>query len=340
MMPEGDNFSQIVGSNFEKSSRSRGLSSNPNVPVPVDGTAAVVEMGAGTGVKQWAEHGGVYWGVSGSHARIPAGVYRTAITPNQGPVLISVRVDTDTLINLPDSAIDDIIGQFHHFWNRAAEFKSRGFLHKRGFMLWGPPGSGKTSCLMMMAKRLVSDLNGVVLIGDAPGPLSLCLQMTRNVEPDRPVVVILEDFDSLLRRYDESEYLSILDGEMQVDNVVYVATTNYPENIDPRFVDRPSRFDVIQYIGMPNADSRRVYLRSREESLAGEELEYWVARSQGFSVAHLKEMVVANRCLGQPIDTVIERLSEMHERRPTSDDSEGKLRVGFTNFRHQGKLAT
>ena len=58
--------------------------------------------------------------------------------------------------------------------------------------------------------------------------------------------------------YAESEYLSLLDGENQIGNVVYVATTNYPEKLDKRFTDRPSRFDVVQKISMPNEDGKKI----------------------------------------------------------------------------------
>jgi hypothetical protein len=188
--------------------------------------------------------------------------------------------------------------------------------------------SGKTSTVALLAQELVQEHRGVVLFVTHPGLTAVCLQMIRRVEPDRPLICLMEDLDALVQNYGENEYLALLDGEAQVGNVCFVATTNYPERLDKRFVDRPSRFDTVKPIGMPSAAARRLYLGTKEPSLTGAELEHWVKISEGLSVAHLKEMIIANRCFGQPIEVVIERLTEMHQRQPTSDDLDRRP-VGF-----------
>jgi ATP-dependent 26S proteasome regulatory subunit len=55
--------------------------------------------------------------------------------------------------------------------------------------------------------------------------------------------------------------LSVLDGENQVDKVLNIATTNYPEKLDRRLVGRPRRFDRLIYIDMPNHVVRREYFK-------------------------------------------------------------------------------
>ena len=189
--------------------------------------------------------------------------------------------------------------------------------------------SGKTCSLMLMAKRLVLDQEGVVVILDQPQVAAACLQMARKIEPKRPMIAIMEDLDALVQKYGENEYLALLDGEAQVDNICMLGTTNYPENLDPRFTDRPSRFDTIRYVGMPSAAARRLYLSTKEPSLEGDELETWVEASDGFSVAHLKEMIVAVKCFDQPLEVAVKRLSAMRERRPNSEDSPERRRMGI-----------
>lgn len=281
------------------------------------------------GVSRWANRGDAYYGVGETHASLPPGLYRSVNLEMIGPALEKQKIDTDNLLELPDDATASLIGEFAQFWSLGDKFRERGFLHKRGFLLWGPPGGGKTSSLMLMAKKLVADQQGVVIILDHPRLAAACLQMARKIEPNRPMIAIMEDLDALVQKFGEHEYLALLDGEAQVDSICYLGTTNYPELLDPRFTDRPSRFDTIRYIGMPSAAARAMYLSTKEPSLDGDELDSWVAHSDGFSVAHLKELIIAVKCFGQPLEVVVERLEKMRERRPHSDDGPDRRGMGI-----------
>jgi SpoVK/Ycf46/Vps4 family AAA+-type ATPase len=263
-------------------------------------------------------------------------MYRCTGLPNGGVGLVKQKVETDDLLRFPDSDSDAILAEFDQFWTLEDKFRERGFLMKRGYLLWGPAGSGKTSTLQLMAKRLIEEQKGVVLLLDHPHLAAACFQMLRKIEPRRPLIAVLEDMDALVRKYGENEYLALLDGEAQVDRVTYIATTNYPEYLDARFVDRPSRFDTIRFIGMPGAAARRMYLSTKEPGLPSDELEQWVAASEGFSVAHLKEMIIAVKCFGQRLGDVVRRLEEMQERKPTSTDRPDKPMFGFTGHRNGG----
>lgn len=310
-----DQFFEKVGTSVVRASLNRAYpaAEPPAAPdVPERGTMSA-------NARRWAVSDHTYWGVADSTPNLPSGTYRCELT-NQGPILIKQAISTDDLLQLPDEASSGIISEFQEFWRLHPEFSKRGFLHKRGFLLWGPPGSGKTSTLQVLIKRLADDLDGVSLIVEHPDTTMKGLRLLRQVEPKRPLVAIMEDIDAMIDRHGEADYLALLDGEAQVDNVVFVATTNYPERLDRRFVDRPSRFDTIQYIGMPSADARECYLKAKEPSLTDAELCNWVRQSEGFSVAHLKEMIVAVRCFDQPLEDVVDRLRKMQDRRPTEQD--------------------
>ncbi|MEE9511830.1 MAG: hypothetical protein V3V38_02155, partial [Nitrosopumilaceae archaeon] len=123
------------------------------------------------------------------------------------------------------------------------------------------------------------------------------------------------------------------DGELQIDNVVFVATTNYPERLDKRVTNRPSRFDEIIKIGMPSADARGVYLSAKHPELRvdKERLKIWVDSTQGFSIAHLKEVIASVECLGRDFDETIKRLRQMMDIQVTSDEPTGHF--GFTHDR-------
>jgi hypothetical protein len=282
-----------------------------------------------TGAKRWAASHDTFWGATQTYDQLPAGLYRCGEAPNVGPILHRIQVETDNLLTLPDDDSAEIIAEFKRFWEVEDEFRKRGFLMKRGFLLWGPPGSGKTSTIQLLIKELIEHNNGIVLLVEHPHLAAVCLQMVRQIEPKRPIIAVMEDVDALIERFGENQYLALLDGEAQVDNIVFLASTNYPERLDKRFVDRPSRFDTVRYIGMPSAEAREVYLKAKEPSLEGAQLSEWVASSDGFSIAHLKEMIIAVKCFGQPLSEVAERLEAMHSRRPTSTDAPDRQSVGF-----------
>ncbi len=283
---------------------------------------------ATTGAKRWAANHDVFWGATQTYDQLPSAVYRCGFNHHVGPVLNKIAIETDNLLDLPDDDSAAIVAEFEQFWKIEPEFRKRGFLMKRGFLLWGPPGSGKTSTIHLLCRRLVQDCGGIILLIENPFESAQCLQMARQIEPKRPIIAIMEDIDALIDRFGETQFLALLDGEAQVDTIVFVASTNYPERLDRRFVDRPSRFDTIRYIGMPNAAARKVYFEAKEPGLTGDELDAWIRASEGFSIAHLKEMIIAVRCFGQPLAEVTSRLEEMQSRKPTSDDYGGK-RIGF-----------
>ncbi|MEW6737504.1 MAG: ATP-binding protein, partial [Acidobacteriota bacterium] len=278
----------------------------------------------------------VQWGILGNDTYIPSGAtvfelpaaaYKVGTDDRGRLILIKSRIVTDKLLRLPDTAGDKVLNSIDIFWNSRDKFQQKGQLFKRGILLWGPPGSGKTVTVMLLINDLI-ERGGIVIVVQNPECTTQALEYVRRIEPERPLICVMEDLDEMIQRYSESSILTLLDGENQVDNVVHVATTNYPENLDARLVNRPSRFDEVIKIGMPSAEARTLYLRSRlsREEMPDERLDYWVRDTEGMSVAHLRELVVAVFCLGRNYSQTLERLKKM-SRPPRSSD---RATIGLT----------
>lgn len=321
-------FSEIAGSQAHtQSRRNEALSSECGSSSKPPVTASVVGQGT---VSCWEDHGGQIFFPSGKTIEVlPTGQYQIQEHPNRGLFLDKMTTNLDELLVLPDTNCDKVLKGIEDFWNREEYFRKHGFLWKRGIMLWGPPGSGKTSLLQLLSRDIIKR-GGITVYVTRPHFATSMFPLIRKIEPVRPIVVILEDIDAMVRVHGESDLLSLLDGEVQIDNVVYIATTNYPELLDKRLINRPSRFDEVVKIGMPSDRARGIYLIAKNPRLKGntEELQKWVNSTKNFSVAHLRELIVAVECLGRDLDDTIKRLRKMNDIKISSEDRDAP--IGFT----------
>lgn len=304
-------------------------------------TAIKEDEPAGISGKKFSEFysGSQMWAVSGGDSYIPCATTEKTLPPGQyiigysqekGIYFIRKEVILDKLMVLPDSKAEEVLASIAHFWSKESKFREHGFLWKRGIMLYGPPGSGKTVLCQQLSEQIVNSGGISVYLSD-PRITAEGLRVLRLIEPKRPIVVMIEDIDSIVEKGGESHLLHLLDGELQIDNVVFVATTNYPERMDKRLVNRPSRFDEIIKIGMPNGAARGVYITAKVPRLDGtEELKKWVDGTRDLSIAHIREVIIAVECLDNDLDTTIARIIKMNSIKVSSDQDKKGGGVGFT----------
>lgn len=287
-----------------------------------------INMSPVVGQKSWASSDGAFSPIGESYPRLPSGLYSCEVDGQGRPYLRKMANNIDSLIDLPDSESERLLSEVMKFRELKNAFTNSGFLYKRGILLWGPPGSGKTVTIQQLLKMFVTDGDGIAVMLGHPELSSACLHLIRGIEPDRQILAIAEDIDALIDRFGETGYLNLLDGESQIQNVVYVATTNYPERLDKRFADRPSRFDTIRKIGMPTSAARKAYLVAKMPDADDVTIARFVSGTDGFSIAYLRELIVLTQCFGFGFDESLQRLNEMHKKQPKSSDAEGST-FGF-----------
>jgi SpoVK/Ycf46/Vps4 family AAA+-type ATPase len=263
---------------------------------------------------------------------VPAGVYEIGWNPGvQSHTLRKQPFTTDELYQLPSPEIKDILNDINSFWQRVGIYKQYSFVHKRGILLYGEPGCGKSGIIQLLSNQLL-ELNGIVINIKSQEDIEMFtefIQTFRKIEPNRPLVVLLEDIDSLAGddRYSTSKLLNILDGVKQIDGVVYIATTNYPEKLQERLTNRPSRFDRRYKIELPNEDIRRAYITNKltEDDLSKIDIEDWIKMTEGMSLSHLKEVIISVIVMGKSFEETIDSLDNLKKAPRVKEQT----RVGF-----------
>src|SRR5580658_3164749 len=97
----------------------------------------------------WSKRNGVFRPVGHTQDEVPAGIYEID-NDNGGWFLSRVKFPSDNLLRLPGMPIDYILNQIDTFWKREELFKQTGLLHKRGILMYGPAGCGKTSIIRLL----------------------------------------------------------------------------------------------------------------------------------------------------------------------------------------------
>lgn len=242
---------------------------------------------------------------------LPPGAYDINKSPSIGLYFQRMPVKTEGLLHLPSSNIARVTGEIAKFWEREDKFAEYELAYKRGILLWGPPGCGKSSCIQLLMRDVI-DRKGIVVNFQHPNLFIEGYRVLRQIEPRTPIIVIIEDIDALIEQWGESPVLNILDGIERVSRTVFIATTNYPEKLGARIVNRPSRFDKRFKIGYPSSESRKLYLDFIRKS-EKVDVARWVRDTDGFTLAHLKELFVAVIILGDEYGAALRTLKSMKE---------------------------
>lgn len=244
---------------------------------------------------------------------LPPGAYELKYSDQFGHYLSAFDMNTTKLLRFNDSVADAVINEITSFWSRRDLYRQFNTPFKRGILLWGPPGGGKSSIVRILANDIITNHNGVVLQWDNAYRFETSYELIRSVEQDKPIIVIMEDLDSILE-YEEREVTNILDGIKRYENIVFLATTNYPDRLSQRIVNRPGRFDKKFEIGSLDAANRRTLISSIVPGnlLATIDLDRWVQDTEGMQIAHIKELVIAVMVIGDDYETTVSLLKTIN----------------------------
>lgn len=192
-----------------------------------------------------------------------------------------------------------LVSDLESFFGARELYKSLGVPWKRGVLLLGPPGNGKTHAI----KALVNHLRKPCLYvksfesnGHRHQGVGDVFERARQVKGS---ILVLEDLDALVTDANRSYFLNELDGFAANDGMCVIATTNHPEQLDVAIVERPSRFDRKYHFVLPASRERRAYVsrwfaqRGAVAQPSAECVERVASQTDGYSFAYLKELCMS-----------------------------------------------
>lgn len=212
----------------------------------------------------------------------------------------SIQSSTLNNLVLPARVKEGLVGDIQNWLNSQSLYERHGIPWKRGIILAGPPGNGKTH----MIKALVNHFQIPALyvrsfVARYATREYAMAKVFERARQTTPCLLVLEDLDTLVTPDTRSFFLNEMDGFASNRGIITIATANDPARLDPALVNRPSRFDRLYTFDLP-AQAERVrfldlFIRNlvTDIKISNDELDLVGRATEGFSFAYLKELVLS-----------------------------------------------
>ena len=168
---------------------------------------------------------------------------------------------------------------------------------KRGVLLYGPPGAGKTHTVRHLISQL-PDVTVLMLTGTSLHLIAEACSVARSLQPS---MLVVEDVDLIAEDRGMHpghhpllfQLLNEMDGLAEDADVVFVLTTNRADLLEPALAARPGRVDQAVELELPDAAGRRalfeLYRGRLDVDTSG--LDEVIARTEGVTASFLKELL-------------------------------------------------
>lgn len=194
---------------------------------------------------------------------------------------------------LPQNIKDEVRGLVENFLASKDFYLQNKIPWKRGILLYGKPGNGKTSIIRTIIAQY--NFKPVTIVAGAND--EAVREAFSYAEEQSPALLYFEDLDSLLEKsIDPSSFLNLMDGISAKNGLLVIATANEVKKLKTNITDRPSRFDRKFEIPLPSAEMAYIYLKRWFGTLTTakqcKELAKYAAKYE-FSYAYLKELYIS-----------------------------------------------
>ena len=289
-------------------------------------------------LSQWSDVDGAIIPVSNTFHRLERGYYTIHHSQSLGMYFVKEKIELNKLYRLPNNATDLILDDISKFWTLEDVYKKYKRVFRRNYLLYSAPGTGKTSLINLMCEELINKYDGIVFSLNTETQIESlpdAVRRIRKIEPDRKIIVIIEDIDSFTQDSNRLNtlLLNILDGNYKLGGMVTIATTNHIEYLESRYTNRPSRFDRVVEFPLPNPESRKMFIEKTvlPEDLEKIDIDEWVRKTDGFTIDHINELILLHFVFGHDEQEAFDSMYEMTKTkgRLSNKTSVNKKSIGF-----------
>ena len=200
---------------------------------------------------------------------------------------------------LPAKTMELLDRNMSGFIRARDHIKRLGLSAKKGVLFYGPPGTGKTHTIHYLASELPEHTT-LLITAEQVGLLDEYFRLARFLQP---AMVVIEDVDLIARSRERmdgpceevmlNKLLNEMDGLRQDADVIFILTTNRPDQLEPALASRPGRIDQAIEFPLPDEGGRDklVRLYSRGVELGEPLIAVIVRRTKGASPAFIKELM-------------------------------------------------
>jgi ATPase family associated with various cellular activities (AAA) len=206
------------------------------------------------------------------------------------------HVERDQVI-LPPDLLEGVERQVLGVARHATRLVASGQHLRRGVLLYGVPGTGKTHTVRYLLGRLPG-VTVVLLSGGALRMIAAACSVARALQPS---VIVVEDVDLIAEERDHYpgenpllfQLLNEMDGLAANSDVTFLLTTNRADLLEEALAARPGRVDHAAELPVPDADSRARLVRLYQGSLILDlaDLDAVIARTEGVTASFIKELL-------------------------------------------------
>lgn len=220
---------------------------------------------------------------------LPSGAYSVVCTMG-GMYFQPFKPSGEPMIDLDLPARKYVAREIAEFFDdeKTARLAQAGIKHRRGIILHGPPGTGKTSMIRGLFP-LFAKHNAVTIVDcNADWLQNGVIPVIRRNDPDRPIVLYFDEFDKNAR-HSHSELLMLLDGMGSPDHLLTIGCTNHIDRIPPQMRCRPSRFSLVLEVKELDARIRMHLVTSKYAMLDRQTQRFVVEITQKYPIDYLEE---------------------------------------------------